>query len=138
MRTFRSRNVSRRARLRSAPPRCGRADRPRSERGAEARTMVPFLDLKSAYESSRDDIEAALLRVAASGWYLIGRELAAFEEAYARFCGVRHCVGVANGLDALHLALLALGVGPGDEVIVPSNTFIATWLPVSRCGARLI
>jgi dTDP-4-amino-4,6-dideoxygalactose transaminase len=100
--------------------------------------VIPFLDLKSAYESSRRDIDAALLRVAASGSYLLGDELAAFEAAYASFCGVRHCAGVANGLDALHLGLLALGVAEGDEVIVPSNTYIATWLAVSRCGARVV
>lgn len=100
--------------------------------------VIPFLDLKSVYESSRRGIDAALLRVAASGSYLLGRELAAFEAAYAIHCSVRHCVGVANGLDALHLGLLALGVGEGDEVIVPANTYIATWLAVSRCGARVV
>lgn len=97
---------------------------------------VPFLDLKPVYHASREAIDAALQRVAASGWYLLGTELTAFEEAYASYCDVTHCAGVANGLDALHLALLALGVGPGDEVIVPSNTYIATWLAVSQCGAR--
>ena len=99
---------------------------------------IPFLDLRSVYEASRESIDAALLRVAASGSYLLGDELAAFEHAFARRCGVGHCVGVANGLDALHLGLLALGVGEGDEVIVPSNTYIATWLAVSQCGARVV
>jgi len=97
---------------------------------------IPFLDLKPVYLDSREAIDAALLRVAASGWYLLGKELIEFEAAYASYCGTTHCIGVANGLDALHLALLALGVGPGDEVIVPSNTYIATWLAVSQCGAR--
>ena len=97
---------------------------------------IPFLDLKPVYLASREAIDAALLRVAASGWYLLGKELTEFEAAYASYCDVAHCVGVANGLDALHLGLLALGVGPGDEVIVPSNTYIATWLAVSQCGAR--
>jgi dTDP-4-amino-4,6-dideoxygalactose transaminase len=97
--------------------------------------VIPFLDLKSVYESARRDIDVALLRVAASGSYLLGRELAEFEKAYATRCGALHCVGVANGLEALHLGLLALGVGKGDEVIVPSNTYIATWLAVSMCGA---
>jgi dTDP-4-amino-4,6-dideoxygalactose transaminase len=101
-----------------------------------ARESVPFLRLTAAYQASRAEIESALLRVAESGWYLLGRELADFEAAYAAYCGSRHCAGVGNGLDALRLALLALGVGPGDEVIVPSNTFIATWLAVSQCGAR--
>ncbi len=97
---------------------------------------IPFLDLKPVYQASREAIDAALLRVAASGWYLLGKELIEFETVYASYCDVAHCAGVANGLDALHLALLALGVGPGDEVIVPSNTYIATWLAVSQCGAR--
>ena len=100
--------------------------------------VIPFLDLKSVYEGSRREIDAALLRVAASASYLLGSELAAFEAAWARRCGVRHAAGVANGLDALHLGLLALGVQPGDEVIVPSNTYIATWLAVSRCGASVV
>ena len=100
--------------------------------------VIPFLDLKSVYEGSRREIDAALSRVAASGWYLLGSELAAFEAEWARRCGAGHAVGVANGLDALHLGLLALGVGSGDEVIVPSNTYIATWLAVSRCGASVV
>lgn len=96
---------------------------------------VPFLDLKAPYAELRDDIDRALKRVAASGWYLLGEELKSFEEEYARYVGARHCIGVANGLDALHLSLLAMGVAPGDEVIVPSNTYIATWLAVSMVGA---
>ncbi len=100
--------------------------------------MIPFLDLRPAYEASRSAVRAALDRVAESGIYLLGKELAAFESDYAAFCGAQRCVGVANGLDALHLALLALGVGAGDEVIVPSNTYIATWLAVSQCGARVV
>ena len=97
---------------------------------------IPFLDLKAIYRACKSDIDAALLRVAGSGLYLLGKELTDFELAYAAYCDTKHCAGVANGLDALHLALLALGVGPGDEVIVPSNTYIATWLAVSQCGAR--
>jgi dTDP-4-amino-4,6-dideoxygalactose transaminase len=99
---------------------------------------VPFLDLTSSYRSNKDAIDAALRRVAESGWYLMGQELAEFEASFASYCGAQHCVGVGNGLDALHLALLALEVGEGDEVIVPSNTFIATWLAVSRCGATIV
>jgi len=100
--------------------------------------MVRFLDLASAYETDRALIDAALLRVAASGRYLHGPEAAAFEADFAGFCQTAHCVGVANGLDALHLGLRVLGVGSGDEVIVPSNTYIATWLAVSQCGATLV
>ncbi|MBB4844061.1 dTDP-4-amino-4,6-dideoxygalactose transaminase [Paucibacter oligotrophus] len=96
---------------------------------------IPFLDLQPGYQVAQSAIDAALLRVAGSGWFLLGQELAAFEAAWALHCGTAHAAGVANGLDALHLGLLALGVGPGDEVIVPSNTYIATWLAVSQCGA---
>ena len=97
--------------------------------------MIPFLNLVPTYAASQAGIDAALLRVAASGWYLLGKELDQFEADYAAYCGAAHCAGVANGLDALELALKALGVGPGDEVIVPSHTYIATWLAVSACGA---
>src|SRR5678816_175386 len=71
-----------------------------------------------------------------SGWYILGPEVEAFEERFARYCGAKHCVGVANGLDAMMLVLRAWGVGEGHEVIVPSNTYIATWLAVSYAGAR--
>lgn len=96
---------------------------------------VPFLDLKSTYLELQPEIDEAIQRVLQSGNYIGGAEVEAFENAFAGFCGARHVVGVANGLDALKLALLALDVGPGDEVIVPSHTFIATWLAVSQCGA---
>jgi len=96
---------------------------------------VPFLDLKSTYLELQPEIDEAVQRVLHSGSYIGGAEVEAFENAFAGFCGARHVVGVANGLDALKLALLALDVGPGDEVIVPSHTFIATWLAVSQCGA---
>lgn len=99
---------------------------------------VPFLDLKAGYLELQTEIDAAIKRVLESGWYILGEEVDAFEQEYATYCEAKHCVGVANGLDALHLALLALGVGPGDEVIVPSNTYIATWLAVSQCGATPI
>lgn len=96
---------------------------------------IPFLDLQPTYRASQPAIDAALARVAASGWFLLGEELKAFEAAWAGYCGATQAIGVANGLDALHLGLRALGVGPGDEVLVPSNTYIATWLAVSQCGA---
>lgn len=99
---------------------------------------VPFLELKPSYDALRKDMDAAYHRVMESGWYLFGGEMEAFEKAYADSIGVRHCLAVANGLEAMHLALLAAGIGPGDEVIVPSNTYIATWLAVSQVGARLV
>lgn len=96
---------------------------------------VPFLDLQAAYLELKTEIDAAVSRVLGSGWYVLGPEVEAFEQEFAEYCGANHAIGVANGMEALHLALHALGVGPGDEVIVPSNTFIATWLAVSQCGA---
>jgi dTDP-4-amino-4,6-dideoxygalactose transaminase len=97
---------------------------------------VPFLDVRASYEEIAPELDAAVGRVVASGWYLLGEEIVAFERAFAAYTGAKHCVGLGNGLDALHLGLRALGVGPGDEVIVPSNTYIATWLAVSYAGAR--
>ncbi|MEO8155398.1 MAG: DegT/DnrJ/EryC1/StrS family aminotransferase [Rhizobacter sp.] len=97
--------------------------------------MIPFLDLKSIQLSQREELVAAFTRVLDSGWYILGQEVARFEEEYAAHCDAKHCVGVANGLDALVLVLRAMGIGPGDEVIVPSNTYIATWLAVSHVGA---
>lgn len=97
--------------------------------------MIPFLDLKSPYLELKAEIDEAIARVVSSGWFILGPEVDAFEAEYAAYCNASHCVGVANGLDALHLALRAMDVGPGDEVIVPSNTYIATWLAVSQCGA---
>jgi len=97
---------------------------------------VPFLDLQAPYIELRKEIDCAIKRVLESGWYILGEEVDSFEREYAEYCEAQHCVGVASGLDALHLALLAFGVGPGDEVIVPSNTYIATWLAVTHCGAK--
>lgn len=96
---------------------------------------VPFLDLKAPYMELKAEIDDAVAGVISSGWFILGPEVEAFEAEYASYCGAGHCVGLANGLDALHLALRAMGVGPGDEVIIPSNTYIATWLAVSQCGA---
>lgn len=97
---------------------------------------IPFLDLKAAYRELQPELDAAYQRVMESGWYILGEEVEAFEQEFALYCGVKHCVGVGNGLDALHLILRACGIGPGDEVIVPANTYIATWLAVSYAGAR--
>lgn len=99
---------------------------------------VPFLDVGAAYRELKTEIDAAIQRVLNRGWYILGPEVEAFEEEWAAYCEAKHCVGVGNGLDALTLALRALNVGPGDEVIVPSNTYIATWLAVSAVGATPI
>ena len=96
---------------------------------------VQFLDIGSAYRELQPEIDAAIARSLSSGWFIGGPEVEQFESEYATYCGTAHAIGVANGLDALHLTLRAMDVGPGDEVIVPSNTFIATWLAVSQCGA---
>jgi dTDP-4-amino-4,6-dideoxygalactose transaminase len=96
---------------------------------------IPFLDLQVPYSELKSELDSAYRRVMESGWYILGREVEDFEVEYARYCRVNHCIGVANGLDALHLILRALGIGPGDEVIVPSNTYIATWLGVTLAGA---
>jgi dTDP-4-amino-4,6-dideoxygalactose transaminase len=97
--------------------------------------MIPFLDLKAAYQALANELDAAVLRASRSGWYIGGPEVEAFETAFAHYTQAKHCVGVGTGLDALTLALRALDIGVGDEVIVPSHTFIATWLAVSAVGA---
>ena len=96
---------------------------------------VAYLDLKPAYLELKDELDAAYRRVLGSGWFILGAEVESFEREFAEYCGVAHCVTVANGLDALGLVLRAWGIGAGDEVIVPANTYIATWLAVSHCGA---
>ena len=98
-------------------------------------TPVPFLDLQAAYDELKDDLERAALSSLASGCYIGGPEVAAFETAFAAFTGTDHCIGVGNGLDAITVTLRATGIGAGDAVLVPSNTFIATWLAVSDVGA---
>jgi dTDP-4-amino-4,6-dideoxygalactose transaminase len=100
--------------------------------------MVPFLDLTGAIAETREAVSEAVSRVLASGRFILGPEVEAFEREFASFVGTEHCVGVGNGLDAIELALRALDVGSADEVIVPSNTYIATWLAVSRIGARIV
>ena len=97
--------------------------------------MIPFLDLGASYRELKPKIDSAVARVLDSGWYILGPEVEAFEAEWASYCEANHAVGLANGLDALILALRVLDVGPGDEVIVPSNTYIATWLAVSAVGA---
>lgn len=96
---------------------------------------VPFLDLKSPYRELQAELDVAYHRVMMSGWYILGEEVARFEQDFAAFCGARHCIGVGNGLEALHLLLRGYGIGSGDEVLVPANTYIATWLAVTYAGA---
>lgn len=102
---------------------------------AVAPPPVSFLDLRALHAELRPRLDAAYARVIDRGHFVLGPEVAAFEAEFAAYCGARHCVSVANGLDALFLILKAYGIGPGDEVIVPGNTFVATWLAVSYAGA---
>ncbi len=97
---------------------------------------VPFLDLRSPLASIRVELDQAYALVMDSGQYVLGPELSAFEEEFARYCEAEHCVGVGNGMEALQLVLHAWGIGAGDEVIVPAHTYIATWLAVTYCGAH--
>lgn len=96
---------------------------------------IPFINFSPMHSAIRAEMQEAFSRVYDSNWFVLGEEVARFEKAYAAFNGVQHCVGLSNGLDALHLSLKALGIGAGDEVIVPSNTYIATALAVSFVGA---
>ena len=92
---------------------------------------IPFLDLKTAYQEFQTELDATYRRVMGSSRYILGEELEAFEHEFVDYCGMEECIGVGNGLDALFLILRGYGIGDGDEVIVPPNTFIATWLAVS-------
>ena len=97
--------------------------------------MIQFLELKPGYEELQEEFDQAYRRVMESGYYLLGNEIAAFESEFAGYCGSRHCIAVGSGLDALFFSLLAYEIGPGDEVLVPAQTFIATWNAVSFTGA---
>lgn len=99
---------------------------------------VKFLDLKTPHIELREELNQAFNDVIDSGWYITGKQLELFEQEFAEYSGAKYCIGVGNGLDALHLILKAYEIGAGDEVIVPSNTFIATWLAVSYTGATPI
>lgn len=96
---------------------------------------ISFLNLHRINERFRAELDAATKRVLDSGWYLLGKEVETFERDFAAYCGVKHAIGVANGLDALNLIIRAYGFGPGDEVIVPANTYIASILAISENGA---
>ena len=98
-------------------------------------SRIPFLDVGAAYAELREEIDAATRGVMTSGQFILGPEVSAFEEEFAAYCETRHAIGVGSGLDALRLILLGYDLGPGDEVVVPSNTFIATWLAVTQAGA---
>ncbi len=91
--------------------------------------------MKAPYIELKDELDAAYHRVMDSGWYILGEEVDAFEEEFAQKCGARYCAGVGNGLEALHLILRGYGIQAGDEVIVPANTYIASWLAISYAGA---
>lgn len=97
--------------------------------------MIPFLDLKKINLRHQATIEEGVRNVIESGWYVLGDEVKKFEKAFADYCGTEYCLGVANGLDALELIIHAYGIGTGDEVIVPSNTYIASILAISANGA---
>jgi dTDP-3-amino-3,4,6-trideoxy-alpha-D-glucose transaminase len=100
------------------------------------KSEIPFFTFAEANAEIKDELDAAWRRVFASNYYILGPELEAFEAEFAAYCGAKHCIGVSDGLAALQLSLQALGIGAGDEVIVPSHTFIATWLAVTAVGAR--
>lgn len=99
-------------------------------------TGVSFLDLKQNVSEIRPELDDAYQRVMSSGWFVLGPEVAAFEAEFAAYTSTHYCVGVGNGLEALHLILRAYDIGAGDEVIVPANTYIATWLAVTYAGAK--
>lgn len=97
--------------------------------------MIEYINLKKNFEAYSDEYEEAVLRAVRSGWYILGPELEAFEHSFAAYLGVKHCVGLNSGTDALILAVRALGIGTGDEVIVPAGTYIASVLGVTENGA---
>ncbi len=99
---------------------------------------VPFLNLKATYTELQPELDAAYAQVMDHGWYILGEQVSKFELEFAEYCTANYAIGVGSGLDALYLVLKAWGIGPGDEVIVPANTFIATWLAVSYTGATPI
>src|SRR5438876_795571 len=100
--------------------------------------QVPFVDLKAQYKSIREEMDAAIASVIGESAFIGGPFVKAFERDFAAYCGAAHCVGLANGTDALFIALKALGIGPGDEVITVANTFIATTEAIAMAGARVV
>jgi hypothetical protein len=98
--------------------------------------MIPIMDLKRQYQGLKAEIDAAVHEVLDSGWFVLGKQVEAFEKEFADYCGVSFAVGVGSGVEAIHLALTACGVGPGDEVITVPNTAVPTALGISFAGAR--
>jgi len=103
-----------------------------------ATIAIPFVDLKAQYESIKPEIDAAIASVIADTAFIGGPFVKAFEDAFAEYCGVAHCVGLANGTDALFVALRTLGIGPGDEVITVANSFVATSEAIRMAGAQVV
>src|SRR3954452_23736475 len=108
---------------------------PDRKRISTAMTTIPFVDLGRQHGPIQDALRAAFARVLGASSYILGEEVARFEEEFAAYCGARHCVGVASGTAALTIATLAAGLRPGDEVIVPAHTFIASALGLAHAGA---
>lgn len=98
--------------------------------------MIKFLDLHKINERFRNEIDERITQVLDSGWYILGEQVRVFEKNFANFCGVKHCIGCANGLDALNLIIKAYGFSTGDEIIVPANTYIASILAISQNGCK--
>src|SRR5512137_1432083 len=98
--------------------------------------MIPFVDLKAQYHSIKSEIDAAVQNILESSQFVLGKEVAAFEEEFAAYCQAKHAIGVNSGTSALHLALLAAGIGPGDEVVTVPFTFVATVAAIVYTGAR--
>jgi len=96
---------------------------------------IPFLNMKAQYQELGNELDKAYKRVIESGWYILGEEVEAFEQEFSAYIGVKHCVGIGNGLEALQMILMGYGIGAGDEVVVPANTYIASWLSISYTGA---
>src|SRR5678815_3526260 len=104
----------------------------------ETSTRIPFVDLKAQYDSIKQEVDAAIAAVITQTAFIGGPFVKEFEEAFARYASTAHCVGVANGTDALFIALKTLGVGPGDEVITAANTFVATSEAIKMAGAQVM
>src|SRR5438552_12879724 len=124
----------------SIPPRASTGEEPYAgvSQRAERPWMIPMSDLGAEYRSLKDRIDEAIARVLESGEYVLGPELEAFEAEFARYCGTRHAVGVSSGTAAVHLALVAAGIGAGDEVITAPNTDIPTTAAITHAGASIV